>query len=350
MNYKEYYLLSFFNLQEPTSSSQLLHIFQGKRTPSMLYLTEKNGWHHAFSQFKRITIEEIGETVQQFFQKEWLSPKEKGFVLTEIGFNELELYFNQRYFPKVNRFTNLNIRSSFWERYQLFAQTFSEMTYENQHYSPVIKHPHHQENVRLLFRQYPGQRKGLVKKWVEEQMFLFTHLEESHSNAIIAQLSGHKRIGETKSQLQEYLEMDQLEYALFHQDIIEEILNLIEEKSEVLVLLYAIVYQLHRETNYGLSSSTYISYELLKQGFDIDNIASRRQLKENTIREHILEMAFVFYDFPIEKYIPQPIYHQLHKGFETIDNYTYRDAKEAMGHLEFMHYRLVEIERIRMND
>ena len=350
MNYKEYYLLSFFNLQEPTSSSQLLHVFQGKRTPSMFYLTEKNGWHHAFSQFKRITIEEIEKTVHQIFQKEWLSPTEKGFVLTEIGVNELESYFNQRYFPKINRFTNLNIRSSFWERYQLFAQTFSEMTYENQHYSPVIKHPQHQENVRLLFQQYPDQRKELVKKWVEEQNFLFTHLEESHSNTVIAQLSGHQIIGETKSQLQELLEMDQFEYALYHQDIIEEILNLIEENSEVLVLLHAIVYQLHRETNYGLSSSTYISYELLKQGFDIENIASRRQLKENTIREHILEMAFVLCDFPNAKYVPQPIYEQLHKGFETIDNYTYRDAMGAVDGLEFMYYRLVEIERIRMNE
>ena len=350
MNYKEYYLLSFFNLQEPTSSSQLLHVFQGKRTPSMFYLTEKNGWHHAFSQFKRITIEEIEKTVHQIFQKEWLSPTEKGFVLTEIGVNELESYFNQRYFPKINRFTNLNIRSAFWERYQLFAQIFSEMAYKNQRYSPVIKHPQHQENVRLLFQQYPDQRKELVKKWVEEQNFLFTHLEESHSNTVIAQLSGHQIIGETKSQLQELLEMDQFEYALYHQDIIEEILNLIEENSEVLVLLHAIVYQLHRETNYGLSSSTYISYELLKQGFDIENIASRRQLKENTIREHILEMAFVLCDFPNAKYVPQPIYEQLHKGFETIDNYTYRDAMGAVDGLEFMYYRLVEIERIRMNE
>ena len=350
MNYKEYYLLSFFNLQEPTSSSQLLHVFQGKRTPSMFYLTEKNGWHHAFSQFKRITIEEIEKTVHQIFQKEWLSPTEKGFVLTEIGVNELESYFNQRYFPKINRFTNLNIRSAFWERYQLFAQIFSEMAYKNQRYSPVIKHPQHQENVRLLFQQYPDQRKELVKKWIEEQNFLFTHLEESHSNTVIAQLSGHQIIGETKSQLQELLEMDQFEYALYHQDIIEEILNLIEENSEVLVLLHAIVYQLHRETNYGLSSSTYISYELLKQGFDIENIASRRQLKENTIREHILEMAFVLCDFPNAKYVPQPIYEQLHKGFETIDNYTYRDAMGAVDGLEFMYYRLVEIERIRMNE
>lgn len=350
MNYKGYYLLSFFNLQKPTSTSQLLHVFQGKRTPSMFYLTEKNGWHHAFLQFKRITIDEIEEVVQQFLQKKWLYPKEKGFVLTEIGLNELESYFSQRYFPKINRFTNLNIRSAFWERYQLFAQTFSEMAYKNQRYSPVIKHPQHQENVRLLFQQYPDQRKELVEKWVEEQKFLFTHLEESHSNTIIAQLSGHQIIGETKSQLQELLEMDQFEYALYHQDIIEEILNLIEENSEILVLLNAIVCQLHRETNYGLSSSTYISYELLKQGFDIDNIASRRQLKENTIREHILEMAFVFSDFPIAKYIPLPIYNQLHKDFETNENYTYRDAKEAIDELEFMYYRLVEIERIRMNE
>lgn len=350
MNYHDYYLLSFFDAKRSTSSAQLLHIFQGKRTPSMFYLAEINGWHHAFAQFKYITIEEIEAIIQRLLKKELIVSEDKGYVITQNGLDTMEEYFSEHYFPQLKRFTNLTIRTEFWARFQLFVQSFSEMSYQNKQYSPVIKHPQHQENVRLLFQQFPERREALLSKWIAEQTFLFEQLEVSRANVLAAQLTGHHKIGETKSQMQEQLEMENIEFLFYHQDTVEELLQIIQNNSDELVLLNAIVHQLHEETNYGLSSSTNLSYQLLQQGNDISSIANRRQLKENTVREHILEMAFVLKDFPISPFVPTSIYEKVVVGFEQHEDYSYREAKEDLIELEFMHYRLVELERIRLNE
>lgn len=349
MLYLDYYLLSFFDAKKATSNAQLLHVFQGKRTPSMFYITEINNWHHAFAQFKFVSVEEIEKIIQQLLHKKWLAKEGKGYVITQTGLDAREEYFSTHYFPKVDRFANLNIRKSFWDRLQLFVQSFSEMSHHNKQYSPVIKHPQHQENVRLLFQQFATQRDQLLNMWIAEQEFIFNRLDASRADVLAAQLTGNQKIGETKSQIQGQLEMESLEYSFYHQDTIEDVLNVVQNHPNELVILSAIIHQLHIETNHGLSTSTHISYELLKNGLDISRIANRRQLKENTIREHILEMAFILPNFSIAHFIPKDVYAKLNNAFDRNEKYTYKDAREELLELEFMHYRLVELERMRMN-
>lgn len=349
MDYRMHYILSFFHSERPASSSQILHVFQGKRTPSMFYLAEKNGWHHAFAQFKNISEQSIEKVLQVLLQNGLITQKDKGFILTEKGQLVCNEFYEEHYYPRISSFTSLNIRKTFWDRYQLFVQTFSEMSYKNNRYTPIIKHPHHQENVRLLFQTFHKDRESLKVKWIKEQEFLFAQLDESRANILAAQLTGHHKIGETKGQVQEQLEMDDLEYSFYHQDSIEELLTIIQKHPEETTILHAIMSQLQVETNYGLSMSTNETFQLLGQGYSISDIADIRRLKENTIREHILELAFILYDFPFEAFVPEGLYQELNTAFEKNKVYSYKDAKNEFEELEFVYYRLVELERMRKN-
>ena len=349
MDYYTYYILSFFHLERPTSSSQLLHTFQGKRTPSMFYLAERNGWHHAFARFNNISDVEIEKVLKGLFQKVLITQKDKGFILTEKGQLISNEFFEDRYYPQASSFATGNIWKDFWDRYQLFVQTFSEMSYKNNRYTPIIKHPHHQENVRLLFQQFQQNKEILKANWIKEQYFLFEQLDENRANMLMDQLTGHERVGETKRQIQWQLDMAALEYSFYHQDTIEELLNIIQQHPEELAILYAIMNQLQVETNHGLSVSTNASFQLLGQGHSISDIATIRRLKENTVREHILEMAFVLYDFPIKAFIPKNVYQDLNQAFEKNEDYSYKEAKSEFEDLEFMYFRLVELERMRKN-
>ena len=349
MDYYTYYILSFFHPERPTSSSQLFHVFQGKRTPSMFYLAEKNGWHHAFAQFKNISDEEIEKVIQSLFQNGLIIQKDKGFILTVKGQLICSEFFEDHYYPQTSSFATVNIRKTFWDRYQLFVQTFSEMSYENNLYTPIIKHPHHQENVRLLFQQFHQDKEMLKENWIKEQWFLFERLDESRANVLMAQLTGHERVGETKGQIQGQLDMEALEYSFYHQDTIEELLNIIQKNPEKAAISYAILNQLQVETNHGLSMSTYASFKLLGQGHSISDIANIRGLKENTISEHILELSFVLYDFPYPAFVPETLYQDLNQAFEKNGDYSYKEAKNDFENLEFIYYRLVELERMRTN-
>lgn len=185
-------------------------------------------------------------------------------------------------------------------------------------------------------------------QWYTEQEFLFEQLDHQVADVLINQLTGHDFIGRTRLQLAAYYQMTPSEFSFYFRDMIEELLQLIYQYKDDLPLNKEIVRVLHLETHLGLSASTFKTYELIKQGANLSDVARQRSLKENTVREHILEIAFTFEYFPYQKFIPSDVYQSLNHYFDKIENLNYQKAVNEINQLEFMHYRLVELERMRL--
>jgi len=157
--YLEHYILSYFSLDRITRLSQIIHVFNGKRTPSMFYLIEKNKWHHGFLLDYPVDEQKISGVIQSLMNNQWIIEEDKGYLLTTSGQEVCKDYFDRHFYPdSIKSITYTLARKPFWNRLQLFTQVFSELSYENNKYIPVIKHPYHQENVRLLFSQF-GEEK-----------------------------------------------------------------------------------------------------------------------------------------------------------------------------------------------
>lgn len=346
--YFTFYLLSYFELERLTNIPQILHVFQGKRTPSMFYRIEKNSWHSGFQLSSKIQSEHLENSVRRHLKKGWLEDGEKGYQLTYKGLKAYDNYFSQHYYPEeIQSFTNANSRIPFWERLQLFSQVFSEMSYHNESYVPIIKHPHHQESVRNLFRQLSGDKQPLLERWIEEQAFIFKQLDKRMADVLMNQLTGHKKVGQTKDQIRELLSMEALEFQFYLNDGLEILIQLIKKNRKIIPIHSAILESVFMEHNYGLSASTKQTYDLLKKGYSVNKIANIRKIKENTVKEHILEIAFVFENFPFKAFIPKELNEKLKVKFEHQENYTYKEATSDFEQLEFMHFRLTELERMR---
>lgn len=346
--YLNRYISSFFDMEKITSVSQIAHVFNGKRTPSMFYLIEARNWHHGFLLSNRLTKEVIQELVNELVKDHQIIEKDKGFVLTEQGQKNLRAYFDVHYYPqKIKGFSNALIRSSFWERFQLFTQVFSEFTYENSKYIPIVKDPNHQENVRQLFQSVQSNREHLLKQWINEQVFLFKNLPSEQANALANQLTGHNIIGKTRAQISTSHQMTQMEVSFYLMDAVEELIRIIRTNEDKLPLNKQILNILKNEKYLGLSESTYKSYELIKQGNSLEQVAHLRSIKVNTVREHVLEMAFILSEFPYKHFVPKDLYKKLHDAFSKHDEYSFKEALNEFEQLEFMHFRLVELERLR---
>ena len=349
-NYLYYYILSFFRKERTTNAAQLFHVFQGKRTPSMFYIIEKNRWHHGFSQFKRLTREEMNDIIEELEKEAYLEKSEKGYKITAKGNETQKNYFATHFYPKeISTFKNVNLRLPFWDRLQLFTQVFSEYSFHNVQYIPIIKHPKHQENVRQLFQQVNSstQKENLLERWQKENYYIFQHLNKNTANTLANLLTGHGSVGKTASQMAALYQMENNEFYFYLLTCLEELLHLIKHERKKLPLLAEIVRQLEQETYLGLSSSTYTTYQLLEKGYSFADVASARKIKISTVREHILEMAFVFSNFPYQKYVPESIYQRLNQQFDTNKELTYKEAKTNLEDLEFIHFRLTELERLR---
>lgn len=347
-NYFYNYILSFIRIDKITRTSQILHVLRGKRTPSMFYLTEINHWHHGFLARQRMERAELKAIINSFIENQLVEKKEKGYLLTEAGKEKVATYFDNHYFPnQITCFSNLSLRDSFWERLQLYTQVFSEYSYENTKYIPAIKDPLHQENVRQLF-QAANDKIGIVfDQWVKEQEVLFAQFEEEKADILFNFLTGHKRIGKTRVQLAKEQGMEIEEFNFYLRDLLEELIEKIKSHRKELPLFYKVLKQTNAEVFLGLSQSTYQSYQLLQQGANIQQIANRRYIKENTVKEHILEMAFILDTFPVQYFVPTKIYKYLNEQFDSQKEYSFKQAVTSDETLEFYQYRLVELERMR---
>ena len=347
-DYFSYYLLTYFQTDKEVSISQVLHTLRGKKTPSMYYLTEINQWHHGFSIAKRIEEKDIKNIVEAAYQEKWLRKKEKGFLLTPLGKEIIEEYFESHYYPEfIHSFNNIDVYGAFWERLQLFSQVFSEYSYYNMNYTAVIKNPQHQEKIRLLFQTSLRNKSSALKDWTTEQYFIFEKLPEEKANLLANSLTGHEVIGKTRNQLADEFKMEKNELNFYLRDSLAEIIQLIQKYPNNLVITNKLLENTQKDYYFSMSESTYRTFEMLKNGKEISEIARFRRIKKNTVKEHLLEIAFVLDRFPTKAFVPKEIYGFLSKRFQERPFYSYREAVTDLKNLEFYHYRLVELERMR---
>lgn len=346
-HYFLHFLLSLFNLAQPSKVSQLIHVFHGRRTPSMLFKVEQEKLYPAFGLFKSMTREALEQSAEQLVKKDWIKGSEQnGYVLTDAGVEELKQYFSRHTYPAaINSLTYATIRRPFFSQFQLAAQIFSEAIYKNSRYSPAIKNPVYQESVKKWLYSQQQSIEELSGKWSAELLQVIEQLPDTTATVLVSKLTGHQLIGFTNRQIADQLLMEPIEFQIVLEQAIEQFIDQI--KSSEAALLTQFLSHVQKTVYYGLSKSTFMTAVLLKKGLSIEAVAHKRQLKLNTIREHVLEISLVHTVFDFMPYIPKDIHRALHNSFDQYPAYSFKEAKQDHEDLLFLWYRLVEIERIR---
>lgn len=347
-HYFMHYLLSLFNTSYPMKLAQLIHVFRGRRTPSMLYLVEKYRLFSAFGLLPKLKRQQLNDCLELLVKKQLLLEKGEGYILTEAGNLAAKAYFEKHTFPSaIQSMEYAKARQPLWERFQLLVQVFSERTYKNSLYTPVVKHPSHQEGVRIWLQKQQKESQELTKLWIEETISFFQSLGDNRSNLLVNQLAGHGRSGKTKRQVAEKYELTPFECQLLIEDTLEEGIFLIRNKKWT--LLSSLLEDIQKETYFGLTDSTLYTAKCLAKGYSIEIVARMRKLKESTIKEHVLELALIQPNFSYQQYIPKKYYDELTTLLKGYPNLSYKEAREQIDGVEFLHYRLVQLEGLREN-
>ncbi|WP_208558762.1 helix-turn-helix domain-containing protein [Marinilactibacillus kalidii] len=341
------FILKLFNKDYPSKSSQLIHVFNGRRTPSILYKVENEQLHPAFGLFKELTKEQLQKLINQLVREQLLEGTEQdGYIKTEKGINQVAQYFNQHAFPdSITSLENATLRTPFYYQFQLLGQIFSEKRYENNKYSPTIKDPVHQESIKMWLSNQPEKMDQLAQQWSNELYRLLNALSEEEAYIVVGKLTGHPFVGRTNRQLAEELDMEPFELIIRTEQVMETIIK--KSRSEKGTLLNDFVDYLDKRTYFGLSKSTLDTYYMIGEGKGLEEVSEIRKLKISTIREHILEIYLIHPDFDFTPFIPKEIYMKLKQSFLQQPSYMFKQAKVEQPDMLFMWFRLIEIERIR---
>ncbi|EXJ24190.1 hypothetical protein ADIAL_0321 [Alkalibacterium sp. AK22] len=339
------YVCSVFTADTKVNPKQLRLIASGKRTPSNLYLTEKNELYALFlSPLERLNELQWENLLLELESEGFLASTDKSWSLSTEG-SKLKAHFLSKY-PVTSSAPTLRYaltRKTNWKRFLFVSQIFSEMSYHNSQYLPVISDPLTQKHVKKWLSLQRRGSTDLSRQWGEELILFLSKQTDDIIHLLLDQLTGHTAEALTQRQLSEKYGMPYLAVELLNLHFMESIQTFKEE----LPLIYSLWKQTDELSYSGTSESTHKSIRYFHQHLPLHNIAAIRKRKINTIKEHLLEYVMVSHWDDYSPYIPSNVTVRLHQLFEQNPKLSFKEANAQMKGLDFFWFRLIEIERMR---
>lgn len=195
---------------------------------------------------------------------------------------------------------------------QLLIQTLSHTRKESNTFIPIVQNTYIQQRVKQLYHQVIESNQ--VSNTIDEIYLLFENLNNKYNHTFLHYyLQGYEESMYTRQQISLIESIPQSE--LFEREMNEliDILNQLKDSTKYPILSQAIILS-------PLLTNTYLSYQKLKSGLNLKEIAQLQNVKLNTIEDHILEMYIKGYliDYTLfinKKDILEFInYYQKHRG------------------------------------
>lgn len=338
------YINYLFSEKTSVTLRQMELIAEGKRTPSTLFTAEKNQLQALFLSSLSLSKSEWVDRMKKLSDLGWLTQEEGRYQITPSGQQSKEAFILN--YPLLNctlEMSDALTRKAFWHWFIFVTQILSEFSYGNKGYIPYISDRLTQNRIKKWLAEQGFPQKPLAFMWADEIKAFLETLPDELGTFIVNQMIGHNYEGMTKRQTAEKHGMTSLE-VLLTTEILMDRLSLFFEESDLLKSLWDTV---HKSCHYGLSDSAYRSMTFLMNGSSIHRTAAIRKLKENTVKEHVLEAVLISKYTGYKSLIPKEVYDQLRKLFLSEPSLSYAQAQQEIQQLEFFWYRLVEIERIR---
>ena len=195
---------------------------------------------------------------------------------------------------------------------QLLIQTLSHKRKESNTFIPIVQNTYVQQRVKQIYQQVIESNQ--VSNTIDEIYLLFENLNNKANHTFLHYyLQGYEESMYTRQQISLIEGIPQSE--LFEREMNELIalLNQLKDSTKYPILSQAIILS-------PLQTNTYLSYQKLKSGLNLKEIAQLQNVKLNTIEDHILEMYIKGYliDYTLfinKKDILEFInYYQKHRG------------------------------------
>lgn len=333
-------LTSQFRMQKERTISAIYHLLKGKQSIQTIQDAHLFQLEKYYGIYKNLTSQRFFEIVNKC-EKDGLVVKEGHYYgVTTTGEYWLnnhkallqELSLDGIKFRKMDQL--------FFSRLLLLIQVWTNSKMTHFKFIPIIEHKEVEQWVRLYYQKTKNNLDHYLHTLYEEFIRLLSSLPTSHTNIFINQLTGYKSFGLSLEQLATKYKMSKEDIHLITVSVLHFMLLSILENKEQYPLLYSFKEDLHKED--VLTDSAKVTKKLLQSGLTITQIANNRRLKENTIYDHIVEMAHNDQSFPLSTYVHLSAQQQIIRAVEQIQSFKLKDIKLAVSkEITYFQIRLV---------
>lgn len=215
----------------------------------------------------------------------------------------------------------------FMEKLLLFIQTIANINGGNNSFVAVVDDRAIQNWIRQYFRSIRGSEQNVLKSIQFELTKVLKSFTDSQAQIFIDRLSGLNHYGMGLEQLAGKHGMNVNDVYLLLAAMQHKIMDIILNKpQDYLVLSSFVQFKEHK----ALAESAAITKRMLDQGMDSDSIANLRSLKQNTIQDHIVEIALHDPLFDISPYLPKHVEEEIKKAMNDTKSGKLKDIRQAL--------------------
>ncbi|UOQ42674.1 helix-turn-helix domain-containing protein [Halobacillus salinarum] len=186
-------------------------------------------------------------------------------------------------------------------RFLLLVQTVANVNSGKRNFFPVIEDRKVQLWVKSFYKQHVKNKSNSAFLIYEEMFSLIDDLEDLEAELFTYRLSGGPVIGFTREQLARFCQITIEEVDIRLEHVFHYIYSKLSQSPQSFPKLRYCVDDLHPSSLVTQSSEK--TFQFLKHGLSLEEIAGKRNLKVSTIQDHIVEAALVMKNFPIEQFI-----------------------------------------------
>lgn len=323
------------------TTASIYHMITGKKSVQTMQDIHIYELQDYYGIYPTLSMNSFQTLIWQLKQQKLLDVDQQNyFQLTEQGKAWL---LNQKRRFSPGKFSGLKynkLASTFSDRLLLIVQTIANNMMGNYRFIPVVDKHSIQSWVKTRYKSIKSQANDYRKKLYQELDRVLHTLTEQEANIFVDRLTGYKIYGKSSQQLAEIYHLPLIDIPLVWTRMIHQVLEIIQSDKENYPVLCAMIADESEQT--FITTTAKKTYELLLQGYTLENIAAIRRLKMNTIYDHVVETALVQPSFSITPFVSSKTYEKIAQAIEQTNNYSLKQLKEKAGpDISYFQLRLV---------
>ncbi|WP_017796931.1 helix-turn-helix domain-containing protein [Oceanobacillus kimchii] len=217
----------------------------------------------------------------------------------------------------------------FTDRLLLLIQTIANTYQRNYNFIPTTDKWIAESFVKRKFHLYKDHLDIIQTRLYQELHQQLLLLGDTEASIFVDRLSGYNYYGLSMEQLSQKYKLDHENIELLLSKVIMQFLYNIHKKLDKYPIMQSIIEDL-RDDHTTLSSSAAKTYTLLKKGHQINDIVRIRNLKINTIQDHIVEIAIRDHHFPIYNFVSKETVEIIFQAMKRSNTFRLREIKQCL--------------------
>ena len=308
-------------LKEERTVYSALHIISGKKTSQTIQDCHLFGLSAFFRTSPHLTREAFDSCISRLAESGYIRMKDaKGnYALDSSGEAALRDFSLSERLPKhVNGFLYQD-SPIMWQRFSLLFQVLSNGVHQNKSYLPIQRDLAVQKWLKRFLYGRAKDFTSLAKEFHDELEQILAELPELNAQVLMMRVSGYHRIGYSIEQISKKMDGDVWKVHYLFLDAFHYLLSRALSSPEAFPLLSEVAAEEEKQQSSTLTRSSSATLRYLKKGYGIEDIMKARNLKRNTIEDHIVEISLHIPGFNIEPYIDDALLKHIRSLVRELD-------------------------------